>query len=69
MSMQNESDFLHDLSNPAAAALFWSELLSEQKIPSPELALKKLHTLLLEIKTRIEDRRSELATQKITEAA
>lgn len=56
-----EPDFLHDLSNPVAAALFWSELLSENRLPDPALGIHKIHVLLLEIREEIEARRLALS--------
>ena len=65
----DERDFLHDLANPLGAALFWTELLKEERIPDTKAAIHKVHSLLLDIKRTLEERRAELVHAKKDEAA
>ncbi len=65
----DERDFLHDIANPLGAALFWTELLKEQRLPDSQAAIHKVHALLMEVKKILEDRRTELVQIQKDEAA
>ena len=65
----DERDFLHDLANSLGAALFWTELLKEERLPDPKAAIHKVHSLLMDIKRTLEERRAQLVHEKKEEAA
>ena len=65
----DERDFLHDIANPLGAALFWTELLKEQRLPDSQAAIHKVHALLMDIKKILEDRRTEIVHAQKDDAA
>jgi hypothetical protein len=57
----NENEFIHDLSNPLSAALFWIELMQQPNstIVSQD-GVAKVYRLLLEMRKTLENRRQQL---------
>jgi hypothetical protein len=65
MSDPKERQFLHDLANPLATALFVAELATESVVDQPELAaeLRKVMLALEKIKVLLHARRTALVSE------